>query len=317
LADTASLTTTLKSACIAAKAQFEDNIFSKSPLLKQLWAKRWTTDGGSKVEIPVRWSKGTTTTRRDLYAEFTFAETDTVKTPELDWVSYQCTAKIPFEKNYMASGKHRVLNLLQIELSRMENEMHEYIATDMFSDASTASPVGITGMTAICDTDNVYAGFDRASLASTHPWMGHVTSQASLVHTELASYIDTCSVRGFKIDQIWTTPAVKTLMRFAWGVNVQRFVGGGEMGIAPAEFTFQGIPVYSDDMIPAGYVLVLCTRTFKFAVPVGSDPFEIETFSDESQYKGVKLRVAPMLQFMCTAPYHNYLITDVAACATS
>ncbi len=73
----------------------------------------------------------------------------------------------------------------------------------------------------------------------------------------------------------------------------------------------------ADELITTGDVFLLCTETLNFVTPTGGDPFEIESFRNESQFKGVRLRVAPMMQLECTAPYHNYRITDVAACATS
>ena len=318
------LTTTITSACRSAKHKFTDNVFTSNILLDRLWKNRWMTSGGDKMEFPTRFSTGSTAAARNQGSEFTFAETDTIKSPALDWVYYGVTGKVPFEKQYMASGTNRVLELLSAELERMQKELANLIGGHIYSGTGAESPANITGLTTINSTTNTYAGINRAGTGMSE-WQGNAaSSQASLTHVELEVGINACTHNGKGPNTIVTTMAVKSLMKAAWAASYQRYnqppkpgQTGAYASIMFGDFDFMGLPVIADEQCPSGEVHIIRDEYLKFAVPVGADQFEIETFDHESGYGGVKLRCAPMLQLVCTAPKFFYRFTNVAACATS
>lgn len=302
------LTTTIASAANACKLPVVNQLFKRGAVGKALWANR-IVEPGETIQIPVVMSKPGLVGEMDEGDEFTYTTSELLKTPALDWREYWATGFVTRRKMKQASGRAQVVDLVKLQIDSASRELQERLWTHVFTgDGATSTPPKIEGLGVICNATNTYAGLLRTTTAYVN-WKGNaVDTEASVEDADLINALDTIMPVGGDVNDmvIYTTPKIKMWMVQKWGVPYQRFEGWSKANFGFGAYSFFDVPILADPLIADDNIWILNMKFLHWVVPDSNDPFQVETFMDESDLKGIKIRIAPMLQFACSWPKYQY-----------
>ncbi len=301
------LTTTIESAAKACRLPFTDQIYKRGYLGQELWRNKIVTGGGKYIYLPVNLSATGLVGTRSPGEAISYQTPDTIKSPVLDWRYYWAAGSIPREYIKQASGRNQVVDLVKNEIQRQGRELRQHIWTHVYTGTGDSQ---ITGLVDICSTSNTYAGLNRSTYTN---WQGNVSTETSVEDADMNTAIAACSQDDERPNLIVTNTALWLEMQRVWALPYMHYTDTKNANYGFTGLSFSDIPVIHDDLCPSTYIAILNTKYLHWVVPDANDPFEVETFVDESDVPGVKIRIAPMLQLACTWPKYQYLFTSATS----
>ena len=251
-------------------------VYEKSPFwtkLKQIG--NISTDGGTKLQWPIRYKKSDQTGFVGPREQIVYSEIDTRTSAELDWRYLVGQAMISWDERVKNSGKEQIVNLLSDKTTEMGEDMLDHFNTALYAAAPGANDM--ESLHRIIDTGTTYAGIAVADAAE---WAAAAedasTTELKLYGSGSLSYMINQATFGTNKPNLHITTR-DLWSKFESLIEPQKRYYGKETGLAKAGFTTL---YFHDAEIVADYA---CTAAAWFGID--TDKFEIRYHKDWNMKK--------------------------------
>lgn len=128
--------------------KMRDNIFNKFPFLQWLMSKDRVQheDGGTFIVEHLLYGKNTTVKAYSDYDTLDTTPQEGVTIAQYKWREYGGTIAISRAERRKNSGKHRLLNLLEVKTKQAELSIRDKLTTDIFANISASPSKAIDGI---------------------------------------------------------------------------------------------------------------------------------------------------------------------------
>lgn len=145
-----------------------DNISASNAILAFLNKKGNSklVDGGQYILEPLFQATNTNATSYTGYDTFTVGASDVVSGARFDFKQYAAPVSVNGTQLLLNAGKSKVIDLLLAQIEAAEITLKNLVVQGLYSDGTTNSGKGITGLQAavpLVNTTGTYGGIDRAT----------------------------------------------------------------------------------------------------------------------------------------------------------
>lgn len=320
----------------------KDNFFLGSALWFKLREREEAIDGGDDIRFPISHSNSSTAGRwAGRFSPVTLQFEDHATQGVLSPCKYTAGIALSDEDLAKNRGRAKLVKLITAQVELAEKSLRDKMGTDIFLDASSASPAGFTGLAKILDrsTSKSYAGitcsgtigskatqtgvndFWQANKVAANAnatvtfWKGDSawSSSAVLTAAKMQEMFGLCTADRMKPTLIVTS---QTLYNKYWGLltAIQQQMTDDTLGKYGFDsLTFNGRPVVVDDNIEAvTSMYFLNMETFTLA-PYTEMNFATTPFMRSTDQLAQNKIISWMGQIYCDRPNANGWITDMTA----
>lgn len=297
-----------------------DQISDNNYLLKKLLdnAKLW--NGGTDLSIPLFYrfnSQGGSYSGLDILN----TAKENTRTRGIYYIKqiYQPIAVSNIERAQNA-GPERVASIMEAEMEEAKKSLEDKFGTQLYADGTGNDNKDITGLAAVIDTDNTYAGIDRTS----YSWFqaNATASVGSFMASDAATMYDSCDQNNKAPNLIVTTKTIWSAYEATLTPQV-RFMaqnGGYNTGDGGMKaLSFRATPVVKDDYCPSGHMKFLNTEFLTLYYmkhpdwPTDARGFAVSDMVNPSNQDGKIGFIFNYCQLVCDQPRTQGVLTDVTA----
>lgn len=247
--------------------KIEDQIGKDHPLLGRLWENIKLWNGGSRLEIPVKYRQNS---QGGSYSGLDVLNTAQEQTRTRAFFNikqiYQpiVLANIDLAKN---GGEGKVADLMDAEMEECRESLTDKLCSQLFSDGTGNGSKDLTGILAAVGNDGTATANYGDIVLGTYTWFkgNYTASVGSIMLSDFATMFDSCESGADTPSIIVTTKTLKSAyeallqnqVRFQM-VNGQVSADGGISNLS-----FRGVPIIADEYCTSGNIFFINEKYLK------------------------------------------------------
>lgn len=276
--------------------KLRDNIFNQFPFLKWLQSKGRVQmeDGGYQIVEHLLYETNSTIAAYQKYDILDTTPQDGVTVAIYDWKEYGGTIAISRREQRQNSGKHRLLNLLEVKTKQAELSIRNKLTTDLFANITSAPAKAIDGVFLHAALSPSTSTLGNVSGATYSWWRNQVNTSVGAYANNLVSALRTefndCSAGGGDFPDGIVCNQTAHEYYESLGVGDRRFVDEQKsMDLGFQVLKFKGADLFWDSGMPAnvpttGYsILLLNSEAIRLVIDKESDFVTTDFIEPENQ----------------------------------
>jgi hypothetical protein len=247
-----------------------DNIFGALVLTKFLMAngRKKPCSGGDFLVEPLLYGKNTTVNSYDGYDPIDTTPQTGITAAQFNWKLLAGSVTFSRVEALKNNSKEKIIDLLEQKVTQLEESLRDEFNIEAFSDGTGNSGKDVTGLQAIIDTDNTFAGINR----TTYTWWAakREDTAEALNEPRMRTMFYDCSKNLTKPAIIITTQALfeKYISLVQPSLRLPN-TKMADLGFQNVEY--MGVPVVFDEACPSGWMMFLNDKYLRLRVHPEAD----------------------------------------------
>lgn len=277
----------------------EDQIFSKKPLLKKMFAKAKMLDGGASILQNVMYGANGTAQSYSGYDILDVTPQDGFTTTQALWKNIAVSIAIAQDQIDKNTGEAAIINLLQSKTDQAVESLRDELSTQLF--AAAIGSKDITSLPVIMDATST---IQDVNSTSNSWWQATVATSGSFATRGLDDMrTNSDTVDEYNPDSVLdtyvTTKAVKNYYEASLTPNV-RYTPAGTGNPTFSSLMFRDAEVFSDPKCTSGTMFAFSTEDLFFVINSNANMKKSEFVKPSNQMAKVA-QVILMLELVTRA----------------
>ncbi len=258
-----------------------DNIYSPTPLLNRLNARKITESGGTSIVRVINDSENATAKTYEGYEELDVTEQKTTSAAEFNWRQAAASISISGADELInQEGEQRLLNLIGEKITNAESAMRKLLTTNFYADGTGNFGKDWLGLDAICASSpstGILGGIDRSvsTFWQNKALVGTKTTTAfDNIISKMGNMYLSCSEGSYSPDVIMADQASYEGYEGSL-VDNKRFQSDKMADAGFMSLKFKGADVIFDTFVPAtatlGNMFFLNLDSIRLVMMKGAD----------------------------------------------
>jgi hypothetical protein len=264
----------------------KQQVYDEHPFLAKMRAEeKITIDGGTKIQVPIRYKKLDKAGSAGFREQFVFEGVQTRTAIELDWKAMKAETVLFWDEKIKNAGSGRIINLAKEKATELKEDFLDKMATKLLQVHTDVGDLDFESLDNIVDDSTSYGGLNPGDTdVDLSEWASTVDSSTTALNiygSNSLSYMRSQATFGKREPTMHLTTRELFTKYESIIQPQQRYEDKQMANLGFSTLTFHKKPVVEDPYVLTGYWYGIDTNAFEIFVKEGEDMDVSDWFSLE------------------------------------